>query len=50
MRTKSMSNIELKEMSEIEFQLPETFLRIVKSDPDYGIHLLEGDQLIFFPA
>jgi hypothetical protein len=45
-----MSIIELKEMSEIAFELPETFLRIVKSDPEYGIYLLEGEQLIFFPA
>lgn len=37
-------------MSEIEYHLPETFLRIVKKDPDYRIFLLEGKKLIFFPA
>ena len=37
-------------MIETEFQLPETFLEIVKADRDYGIFLLEGEELIFFPA
>ncbi len=45
-----MSGIELKEMSEIEYQLSETFLKIVKKDHEYGIFLLEGEDLIFFPA
>jgi hypothetical protein len=45
-----MADRELKGISEMEFQLTETFLRIVKSDPNYGIHLLEGERLIFFPA
>lgn len=37
-------------MSEIEYHLPETLLKIVKKDPDYRIFLLEGEKLIFFPA
>jgi len=37
-------------MSEQEFQLPETLLKIVKEDPEYSIFLLEGENLIFFPA
>jgi len=37
-------------MSEQEFQLPEIFLKIVKEDPEYSIFLLEGENLIFFPA
>lgn len=37
-------------MSEKEFQLPETFLKIVKRNPEYSIFLLEGENLIFFPA
>jgi len=37
-------------MSEKEFQLPETFLKIVKADREYSIFLLEGENLIFFPA
>ena len=37
-------------MSEIEYHLPETFLQIVKKDPDYRIFLLDGKNLIFFPA
>jgi len=37
-------------MSEKDFQLPETFLKIIKEDRDYGIFLLEGGDLIFFPA
>lgn len=45
-----MSGIELKEMSEIEYQLPEIFLKIVKKDQEYRIFLLEGEELIFFPA
>lgn len=37
-------------MSEKGFQLPETFLKIVKEDRDYSIFLLEGGNLILFPA
>ena len=37
-------------MSENEYQLPETFLTIRKKDPEYSIFLLEGENLIFFPA
>ena len=37
-------------MSENEYQLPETFLAIRKRDPEYSIFLLEGENLIFFPA
>jgi len=37
-------------MCENEYQLPETFLPIRKRDPDYSIFLLEGENLIFFPA
>ena len=37
-------------MTERAYQLPETFLNIVKEDRDYGIFLLEGRNLIFFPA
>jgi hypothetical protein len=37
-------------MSEQEFQLPETLLKIIKEDPEYSIFLLEGENLIFFPA
>jgi hypothetical protein len=37
-------------MSEKEFQLPETFLKIVKKDREYSIFLLEGEKVIFFPA
>jgi len=36
-------------MSEQEWNLPETFLKIVREDFDYGIFLLEGEELIFFP-
>ena len=37
-------------MSENKFELPETFLNIIKKDSDYSIFLLEGENLIFFPA
>ena len=37
-------------MSENEYQLAETFLTIQKRDPEYSIFLLEGENLIFFPA
>jgi|GEM_PF-1802910 hypothetical protein len=37
-------------MSEKEFHLPETFLKIIRKDRDYSIFLLEGESLIFFPA
>jgi hypothetical protein len=45
-----MSGIELKKMAEMEYHLPETFLKIVREDPEYRIYLLEGEKLIFFPA
>jgi len=37
-------------MSEKEFELPETFLKIVKEDRNYSIFLLGGESLVFFPA
>lgn len=37
-------------MAEKEFDLPITLRRITKKNRDYGIFLLEGEQLIFFPA
>jgi hypothetical protein len=37
-------------MTERAYQLPETFLKVVKEDRDYNIFLLEGEKLIFFPA
>jgi hypothetical protein len=37
-------------MTERAYQLPESFVKIVKEDPEYSIFLLEGDKLIFFPA
>lgn len=37
-------------MSEKEYKLPETLLKIVHADKDYSIFLLEGHNLIFFPA
>jgi hypothetical protein len=37
-------------MTEKAYQLPETFLNIVKEDREYSIFLLEGRNLIFFPA
>lgn len=39
-KVRRMSGIELKKMSEIEYHLPETFLKIVKRDQEYGIFLL----------
>ena len=32
------------------FELPETFLKIVKTNRDYSIFLLQGEELVFFPA
>jgi len=43
-------NLRGENMSEIEYHLPETLLKIVKKDPDYRIFLLAGKNLIFFPA
>ncbi len=37
-------------MAKQAFQLPETFLKIISQDSDYSIFLLEGRNLIFFPA
>ena len=37
-------------MSEKEYALPETYLKIVGEDKDYSIFLLEGHDLIFSPA
>lgn len=37
-------------MTEREFDLPITLCRIIKENRDYGIFLLEGEDLIFFPA
>jgi len=37
-------------MSEKEIWLLETFLKIIKEDREYSIFLLEGRNLIFFPA
>lgn len=37
-------------MSVKEYQLPETFLKVIKEDREYGIFLLEGEKLILFPA
>lgn len=42
--------MELKSVSEITYNLPETLLKIVRQDPEYSIFLLEGEELIFFPA
>ncbi len=33
-----------------EFHLPETLREIVRADPEHGIYLLAGGELIFFPA
>jgi hypothetical protein len=33
-----------------EYNLPETFLDIVKEDREHGLFLLKGERLIFFPA
>jgi hypothetical protein len=32
------------------YELPITLRKIVKSNPEHGIYLLEGGNLIFFPA
>jgi hypothetical protein len=37
-------------MSNQTFDLPETFLPIIKSNKEYSIFLLKGENLIFFPA
>jgi hypothetical protein len=37
-------------MAEQGLELPVTLIPIVKQDRDYGIFLLEGGELIFFPA
>jgi predicted ribosome-associated RNA-binding protein Tma20 len=48
-RRKSFKGLEGK-MSEKDFQLPETFLKVIRQDQDYSIFMLEGEKLIFFPA
>jgi hypothetical protein len=30
--------------------MPETLRKIVRANREYGIYLLEGEDLIFFPA
>ena len=37
-------------MSELNYNLPETFLKVIRMDREYSIFALEGDKLIFFPA
>ena len=37
-------------MSELNYNFPETFLKVVRMDREYSIFLLEGEKLIFFPA
>jgi hypothetical protein len=37
-------------MAEREFDLPITLCRIIKENRDYGVFLLKGEELIFFPA
>jgi hypothetical protein len=37
-------------MAPKKYQLPETFLKVIQGDRVYGIFLLEGEKLIFFPA
>lgn len=37
-------------MSEREYSLPETLVKIVRTDATFSISLLEGEQLILFPA
>ncbi len=37
-------------MSHVEYDLPETLLSIVRANEDYSIFLLEGENLIVFPA
>ncbi len=37
-------------MSAKDFELPETFLKVVRYDEQYSILLLEGGNLVFFPA
>lgn len=37
-------------MAERAFDLPITLRRIVKENWEYGIFLLEGEELILFPA
>lgn len=45
-----MSGIVLNKMAETEYPLHEAFLNIIKEDSEYGIYLLQGKELIFFPA
>ena len=51
-RCPMISHIVIKEfiMPDKKYNLPETFQNVVRSDREYGIFLLEGEQLIFFPA
>jgi hypothetical protein len=37
-------------MSAKDFELPETFLKIARYDERYSVLLLEGENLVFFPA
>ncbi len=37
-------------MEETDFELPVTLRQVVRQDRDYSIFLLEGEELIFFPA
>jgi hypothetical protein len=37
-------------MTEKTFDLPVTLRRITKENRDFGIFLLEGEELILFPA
>jgi hypothetical protein len=37
-------------MSDEAYQFPESLLKIVGENWDYGIYLLEGKEIIFFPA
>jgi len=37
-------------VSEHETDIPTTLRKIVKAKKEHGIYLLEGDDLIFFPA
>jgi hypothetical protein len=37
-------------MSDQTIDLPEIFLPIIKSNKEYSIFLLKGQNLIFFPA
>ncbi len=37
-------------MSESRYDLAVTLRKVVHANKDYGIYLLEGNDLIFFPA